>query len=95
MKQRKRMKRQSLKGYLATKHKWTATFCKYTETSTGTLAQVQNVDGAGRVRVPRGWFVSFFMTDKQLEKAMEEAKRHNIRTIPSMQGANYWENIDD
>lgn len=74
MNNHKRAKRQSLKAYLATKHKWTATFFKYTDHATGTIISAQNVNGAGRVRVPPGWFVSFFMTGKELAKAAKECR---------------------
>ena len=74
MNQHKRMKRQSLKACLVNRHKWTATFCKYTDLAKSTIVEVQNVNGAGRVRVPQGWFVSFFMTDKALAKAERQAR---------------------
>lgn len=74
MNNHRRAKRQSLKAYLATKHKWSATFCHHTDLAKSTLVQVQNVDGAGRVHVPPGWFVSFFMTDKELAKSAKECR---------------------
>jgi hypothetical protein len=86
MNNRKRANRQSLKAYLANSHKWTATFCKYTDLAKSTLVEVQNVNGAGRVRVPHGWFVSFFMTDEELEKSAKECRdmeKKNRRRYPN------------
>ena len=80
MNNHKRAKRQSLKAYLANSHKWTATFCKYTDLDKSTLVQVQNVNGAGRVRVPRGWFVSFFRTGKELAKGEAQTAKDRKRS---------------